>query len=186
MVGSFTTCSGEWPLTDADPGPLPRPSLRLTGVFVVVVVVGLVIGWIVRSGPAETADIGQPAPDFTVELIEGGEFTLSESRGQAVVVNLWASWCGPCREEIPDISAFAEANPGVQVIGVAVRDTEQSSRQFAAEMSPSYPLAFGTQAVEDAYPNFGLPATYIIDESGMVTEIFNGIVDEGILGAFFS
>lgn len=180
-MGSFITCSGEWPLTEKEPGPLHASGLRLTGVFVLVLAVGLLIGWIVRSGPAEVAELNQPAPDFTVEMIEGGEFTLSETRGQPVVLNLWASWCAPCRAEIPEISAFADSNPDVQVIGVAVRDTEQASRAFAEEMRPSYPLALGTQGVEDAYPNFGLPATYVIDEEGVVTEIFNGVVDEEIL-----
>lgn len=149
--------------------------------FVLVVVAGLVVGWIVRSGPPEVAQIGEPAPDFSVELLEGGTFTLSETGRGPVVVNLWASWCPPCREEIPDISAFAEANPNVQVIGVAVEDREASAREFANEIGASYPLAMGTTGFEDAYPNLGLPATYIIDADGTVTDIFNGIVDDEIL-----
>ncbi len=124
------------------------------------------------------AEIGQPAPDFSVEVIEGGTFTLSEAKGRPVIVNLWASWCPPCRAEIPDISAFAEANPDVTIIGVAVEDAEQTAREFAAEINASYPLALGTTAVEDAYPNLGLPATYVIDGNGVVTDIINGIVDE--------
>lgn len=151
-----------------------------------VVAVGLLVGWLVRSSPAATAEVGEPAPDFTVELIDGGTFTLSEATGRPVVLNLWASWCGPCRDEIPEISAFADANPDVQVIGVAVRDAEEASRRFAAEISATYPLALGTREVEDSYPSFGLPVTYVIDEAGVVTEFFNGIVDEESLGEAFS
>jgi cytochrome c biogenesis protein CcmG, thiol:disulfide interchange protein DsbE len=147
-------------------------------VFLLVVALGLLAGWIFRSGPSDVAEPGQPAPDFTVEVIGGGTFTLSEARGTPVVLNFWASWCGPCREEIPDISAFADANPDVTVIGVAVQDTDQASRDFAAEIGASYPLALGTAAVEAAYPILGLPATYIIDENGNVARIFNGIVNE--------
>jgi hypothetical protein len=67
------------------------------------------------------------------------------------------------------------------VIGVAVEDVEQASRDFAAQIEASYPLALGTSSIEDAYPRIGLPATYIIDEDGVVTEIVNGIVDEDTL-----
>lgn len=146
-----------------------------------VVAVGLIIGWLIRSAPAEVAETGSRAPDFTVEVIDGGTFTLSEARGQPVVLNFWASWCIPCREEIPDISAYAEAHPEVEVIGVSVQDVDENSRAFAAEIEASYPLALGTFEVEDAYPLLGLPGTYIIDSDGVVTEVYNGIVTEEIL-----
>jgi thiol-disulfide isomerase/thioredoxin len=152
-------------------------------VFVVVLAVGLTIGWLLDDDAVTIAELGQPAPDFSVEVIDGGTFTLSEERGRPVIVNFWASWCGPCRTEIPDISAFAEANPDVTIIGVAVEDAEQTAREFAAEIEASYPLALGTTVVEDTYPNLGLPATYVIDENGVVTDIINGIVDEESLGS---
>lgn len=160
---------------------MPRPSLRLTGVFVLVVVAGLAIGWIVSAGSDQTAELGEEAPDFTLEVIGGGSFTLSDARGQPVVLNFWASWCEPCRTEIPDISEFADANPDVAVVGVSVQDAEQTAKDFANEIGATYPLALGTEAIEDSYPTFGLPATYVLDENGVVAEIFNGIVDEQIL-----
>lgn len=146
-----------------------------------MVLAGLAIGWLLRSGPVTVAEIGSPAPDFTVELTEGGSFTLLDHRGGPVVVNLWASWCVPCRTEIPAISAFAAAHPDVVVIGVAVEDADDASRAFAKEIGAGYPLALGTSAFEDAYPRIGLPATYVLDERGVVTDIYNGIIDEEIL-----
>ena len=166
------------------PGPLPQPSLKLTGVFLVVLTVGLLIGWALQSDTATVAVVGGPAPEFTVPLIGGGSFTLSEQLNDVdspVVLNLWASWCIPCREETPEISAFADAHPEVHVIGVAVEDTESGATAFAAEFMPSYDLGFGDAAFEAAYPRLGLPVTYVIDGSGEVTDLFNGILTQETL-----
>ncbi|MCZ6455835.1 MAG: TlpA disulfide reductase family protein [Actinobacteria bacterium] len=152
--------------------------------FVGVVVIGLLAGWAFRSDDGAVAQIGRPAPDFTVTLIDGGTFTLSEhllTDDRPVVLNLWASWCIPCRTETPDISAFAEANPDVKVIGVSVKDTEVASRAFADEFAPSHDLGLGNAEFEAAYPTFGLPVTYIIGANGVVEDLFNGIVTPEIL-----
>lgn len=146
--------------------------------FVAVLVVGLAVAWALDS-PPQSAETGEPAPDFMVELLDGGSFALADhisGDGRPVVLNLWASWCPPCREEIPDLSAFAAANPGVAVLGVAVEDRVEDARAFAAEIRPDYPLAIGNAAFEESYPNFGLPVTYFLDGSGEVTEVFNGVL----------
>ena len=110
--------------------------------------------------------MGEAAPQFEAELIDGGTFDLrthlAEQSPRAVVLNLWASWCLPCREEIPEISAFADQHPDVSVIGVAVQDSESASRAFAAEIRASYPLALSEPGFDEDYPWVGLPATYVI------------------------
>lgn len=185
-MASFTTCSGGWLLIDDEVGqpeatdPLPRRGLRLTGIFIAVIAVGLLVGWIFKPGSPEVAQVGKPAPDFTVELIDGGEVTLSELDGP-IVLNLWASWCSPCRVEIPDISTYAQAHPEVTVLGVAVQDVDSASREFAAKVGAQYPLALGTDQVEAAYPVLGLPATFVIDQNMVVVEFYNGIVTPEIL-----
>ncbi len=171
-------------LGDGPLGPLPRPDLRLTGVFVGVVVIGLLVSWVFRTGDVAVAEIGRPAPDFTVSLIEGGTFTLSDplnDDNRRVVLNLWASWCIPCRTEIPEISAFAKANPDVKVIGVSVEDTEKAARAFADEFSPAFDLGLSNAEFDAAYPRLGLPVTYIIGTNGVIEEVFNGIVNQEIL-----
>jgi cytochrome c biogenesis protein CcmG/thiol:disulfide interchange protein DsbE len=168
----------------SEPGPLPKPSLRLTGVFIGVIAIGLVLAWVLGDSSPERAEIGRPAPDFTVPMIGGGSFTLSDqidAEDRPVVLNLWASWCLPCRTEVPEISSFSEANPGVKVIGVAVEDTEDAAIEFAEEFAPAYDLAIGDGAFEQAYPRLGLPITYIIDADGVVIEAFNGIINEATL-----
>ena len=189
-MASSTTCSGEWPLSDGETAPLSSPTLRLTGLFIGVIVIGFVIGWVFKTNEdVSVAQVGSPAPDFTVPLIDGGEFTLSEqleAERKPVVLNLWASWCGPCRTETPEISAFAEAHPEVKVIGVAVADTEDGAAAFAEEFSPAYELAFGDAAFEEAYPRIGLPVTYFIDADGVVEDLVAGLVDQASLEEFSS
>lgn len=146
---------------------------------------GLLAGWVFGAGDVETAAVGGPAPDFTVTVVDGSVFDLSDhldTDGRPVVLNLWASWCIPCREEIPEISVFSEENPGIKVIGVAVEDTDQNATAFANEMRPAYELAIGDAAFEESYPRLGLPVTYIIDRRGLVTDVFNGILDRETLG----
>lgn len=152
--------------------------------FLGVVLAGLLVGWILRSAEVSRAEIGRQAPDFTVDVINGEAFALADhlaDDGRPLVLNLWASWCIPCRVEIPELSAFSDNRPDVQVLGVAVDDTEPSAISFAREIEATYPLALGNPEFEDAYPRLGLPVTYIIDAEGVVTDIFNGILDEEIL-----
>lgn len=152
--------------------------------FVGVVAVSLAIAWVLGAAPEETARPGGSAPDFRVELIGGGSFALSEhleSDGRPLVLNLWASWCLPCRAEIPEIDAFAAEHPDVMVLGVAVQDTEPAAVEFAEELSPGYPLGIADSAFEAAYPRIGLPATYIIDSDGRVDEVFNGVLNRETL-----
>jgi thiol-disulfide isomerase/thioredoxin len=136
------------------------------------------------DGSGGRAETGRPAPDFSVELLDGGSFVLADHLAddrRPLVLNLWASWCPPCREEIPDLSAFAATNPAVAVIGVAVEDRLEDARAFAADIGAEYPLAFGNPAFEDSYPNFGLPVTYFLDPDGVVTEVFNGVLTASVL-----
>jgi thiol-disulfide isomerase/thioredoxin len=155
----------------------------LTGTFIGVLGLGLAIAWMTGSDTT-VARQGDPAPEFTVELLQGGEFALSRhlaDDGRPIIINLWASWCAPCREEIPTLSSFAEANPRIAVLGVAVEDKDEDSIALASALNPSHPLAHGNPGFEAAYPNFGLPVTYFVDSEGIVIEVFNGILTEEAL-----
>lgn len=187
--------SDKWPEPDnhssgdTDPGgpvgPLPRPSLRLTGVFVAIVAIGLLAAWVLQTDEPATATIGAKAPDFEVRNIVADEpVVLSElvaANDRPIVLNLMASWCGPCRAEIPEISAFADANPDVLVLGVAVEDVYEDFKQFVSEVRPTYPVAFDDGEMRAAYRTIGLPATFFLDSDGNIVELFNGILDADVL-----
>lgn len=152
--------------------------------YSIVAAIFLVVGGIaaVREFTAETDDsvdrsqaleVGAPAPDFTLETPEG-TFRLSEARGDIVVVNFWATWCGPCRFEMPEFQALHRergASEGIRV--VAVNLTASDSRGLALEFVEEYGLSFTiafdeTGGVARHYGVNALPATFFIDREGIL------------------
>jgi thiol-disulfide isomerase/thioredoxin len=177
--------SDTWQEPDEEADPLQGRRLRLTGVFVTVVAAGLLGAWIFRSADTDSATVGRVAPDFEIEDIETNEpivlSRLIEDDDRPIVINLMASWCGPCREEIPELSAFSDANPGIIVIGVGVDDRLADFEQFVAEIRPTYPVGFDGGEMRASYPTLGLPATFFLNSDGEVVEVFNGILDRELL-----
>lgn len=125
----------------------------------------------------------RPAPEFQVSRIGGGNLGISEAlhTGTPIVLNLWASWCLPCREEMPAIGRAALRYPDVEFIGVAVQDTELASRSFAAEIGVSFDLGIDDGSVIGAYSTPGLPTTWFIDRDGMVVGRRFGEISEAEL-----
>ncbi len=127
----------------------------------------------------------EPAPDFSVRTFDGGDFTLSHhlaDDGRPVILNLWASWCFPCREEMPLFDAFAADHPEVLVVGVAVRDDPVAAERFATEVGVDYVLGLDDKdEVETAYRALGLPATFWIGSDGtMVKREFGPVTLESL------
>ncbi|MDH3469905.1 MAG: TlpA family protein disulfide reductase [Acidimicrobiia bacterium] len=119
------------------------------------------------------------APDFDAELLDGGSYRLSDhlaNDGRPVFLNLWASWCFPCREEMPAIDALAGAHPEILFLGVAIEDSLSGAKGFAEEIGVTYPLAFDeTNEVSDRYPILGLPGTFLISADGeLVAKLIGG------------
>ncbi|HLF01807.1 MAG TPA: TlpA disulfide reductase family protein [Anaerolineales bacterium] len=130
---------------------------------------------------------GFPAPDFTMTTLEGEAVTLSAQRGKVVVVNLWASWCEPCRAEMPTIQKLYNANRerGLEVLAVnsTIQDSEVGARSFVAEMGLTFPILLDTDgSVSRRYLLRALPSTFIVDREGIIRAvIIGGPVSEALL-----
>lgn len=111
------------------------------------------------------------------------EDLLRQLRGTPAVVNIWASWCGPCREEAPALAAAARAHGrDVQFLGVDIQDARASARSFIAEFGWTYPSVYdATGAVRDALGIVGVPATVFYDRGGAIVDTRNGPIDAGEL-----
>jgi cytochrome c biogenesis protein CcmG/thiol:disulfide interchange protein DsbE len=136
------------------------------------------------AGTIYTPIVGRPAPAFDLETLDGGRLSLAELRGSAVVLNFWASWCIPCREEAPLLTA-ADANygpRGVRVLGVVYQDSAENTRDFMRRYGQTYPGLLdpdGRTAID--YGVFGIPETFFIDASGVVSSRQVGAVTEAEL-----
>jgi cytochrome c-type biogenesis protein CcmF len=122
---------------------------------------------------------GQPAPDFTLGLLDGSTLTLSELRGQVTVINFWATWCPPCEDEMPDLqTAWAEYQAdGVTFVGIAYDDETAAVQEMIARFNVTYPQGMDVNGdIAAAYGITGVPETFIVDQRGNVTEIYIGPV----------
>jgi thiol-disulfide isomerase/thioredoxin len=121
------------------------------------------------------------APDFTLKTLDGREVTLSALRGEVILLDFWATWCGPCRESIPHLIRLYKTyqKKGFEVIGINMdkRDME-TVRQFAMSMDIPYPVVITLEKVERDYGVTSLPSTIIIDKKGRIREKIRGFTNE--------
>lgn len=131
------------------------------------------------GAPPPSPRAGFSAPDFTLDRLGGGQMALSELRGKAVIVNLWASWCPPCRAEMPAIEKVYRAykDQGFEVLAVntTFQDSEADAAVFGRDFGLTFPILLDrTGAVSKRYLLMGLPTTFFIDRRGVIREVVVG------------
>ena len=124
---------------------------------------------------------GAEAPfGFTLSDMNGQKVDLSQYAGTPVLLNFWATWCGPCKYEIPELVALQDKyrSEGFNVLGVSIDDPAEELKAFAAEYKMNYPVLMADDAIQDAYgPLFAIPVTYFIKKDGTVCRKHFGPVD---------
>jgi peroxiredoxin len=123
------------------------------------------------------AEVDSLAPDFLLEDTGGNEVRLSDYRGRPVVLNFWATWCRPCRKEMPQLVAASEryGDEGLVVIGLNLQEGRSIIEPFAQDYGVDFPILIDRDGeVGDEYRLLGLPTTYFIDKSGVIRSIFTG------------
>ena len=119
----------------------------------------------------QAIEVGRPAPSFTATLLDGSRFDLAAHRGEVVIVNFWATWCGPCREEMPAFEALQQAyrDQGLAIVAVSMDDPELRDRVLKLAQGYSYPMAMAGDTQAAGYGRiWRLPISFIIDRQGVL------------------
>ncbi len=130
-------------------------------------------------------EVGGQAPDFTLTDINGKEVSLSGFSGKAVIIDFFASWCPPCRQEVPDFIELQKAygDKGFAMIGIAVEDG-QAAKNFAEKSGINYPVLVDDEKVSALYgPIRSIPTTFVIDKSGKIVKMYIGARPKAVFEA---
>jgi peroxiredoxin len=186
-------------VASGEPSPVPPPpsGMRRDAIVLIVVVVAVAamissaVFWSRKHGapaaPASnsTASLqgsvqGAAAPDFTLKSLDGKDVRLSDFKGKAVLLNFWATYCQPCKIEMPWFAELQKqyAPQGLEIVGVAMDDVPpETIKKFASDLGVNYPILIGKESVADLYGGMQfLPTTFYIDRQGKIVDRVFGLV----------
>jgi cytochrome c biogenesis protein CcmG/thiol:disulfide interchange protein DsbE len=150
----------------------------------IALIVAALLVYAIVATPSEPPQVGSPVPDFQFTALDGSSMDLSARRGEVVVVNFFASWCAPCRQEAADLEQTWQEYQGqeVQFYGIAYKDADSKAQAFLAEFDVSYPSTVDTsnRTARD-YGVTGVPETFVIDQEGMLARHFLGPITQARL-----
>ena len=177
-------------------GPLPEPGLSRRAAWIAMGSVALALGLLwaasdlsdphfddpsaLADDPEDADATGKPAPlNYTVKDMNGADVRLASYKGKIILLNFWATWCEPCKYEIPDLISLQEQYADdIVVLGFSVDDTPDQLKAYAAEYKVNYPMLVGSghENIQDAYgPMWGIPVTIVIARDGTIARKQSGI-----------
>ena len=161
-----------------------RRWLPLIGVIVVAAAAGAVVLSSSDTGASRRPEVGQPAPAFDLESVDGGRVSLESLRGRPVIVNFFASWCLPCKKELPLFLLARGRNPEIALVGVIYDDVPAAARVFRDAYGRDWPALIDSDGhVAAAYAVPGPPQTFFVDRDGILRAAHLGEIDPASLDA---
>jgi cytochrome c biogenesis protein CcmG/thiol:disulfide interchange protein DsbE len=145
-----------------------------------LVVLFLLVAASLHAAPAKASLVHRHAPLFVRDDLSGKRISLRAYRGKVVLLNFWATWCGPCRIELPRFAAWQDeyGSAGLQVIAVSMDDSAAQVRPVARKMKLDFPVVMGDEKLGVLYGGvLGLPITFLIDRNGRISARFEGDAD---------
>lgn len=153
------------------------------GLIIIVLISGISFYLKTNNSPGKTQDkptgtnLGQRAPGFELSNLEGEQVNLSDFRGQYVVLNFWASWCPPCRQEMPELNRFHQQKEEFVVLGVDIGEEEAKVNQFITQRGYDYPILLDKdRKVASTYQTTTIPTTYFLNPQGEIEYIKRGLL----------
>lgn len=142
-----------------------------------VLLVALVFAVYTSFAKPNEIKVGDKAPNFSLQSLEGQSMTLADLKGKGVILNFWGSWCEPCRNEMPDLEKawLANKDQNIVIVGVNVGESEVSAEQFVRQVKTTFPILMDKQKEVTKVYNIGrMPTTFYIDQDGIVRDIMIG------------